>query len=123
VVLRPFLEPGDTATIELARDLLLIGIVLQFCDAAQNIGTGLLRGLNETNAGFRLSLVGYWLVGMPTALLLAFPLGLGAAGVWWGLTAGLAATAVLMLRRYFALLDTKARAHPHLLPESLASPG
>ncbi|TQM30578.1 MATE family efflux transporter [Nocardia bhagyanarayanae] len=122
-VLRPFLEPGDTATIEIARTLLLIGIVLQFFDAAQNIGTGLLRGLKETNAGFRLSLIGYWMVGLPTALLLAYPLHLGAAGVWWGLTAGLATTAVLMVRRYFGLLDDMAHAYPRRLPETLSSPG
>ncbi|MGW6331915.1 MATE family efflux transporter [Nocardia rhamnosiphila] len=105
LVLRPFLDPTDSATVELARSLLLIGIVLQFFDAAQNIGTGLLRGLQATNAGFRLSVVGYWIVGLPTALLLAYPAGLGAAGVWWGLTAGLAATAALMVRKYFGLLD------------------
>ncbi|WP_157106207.1 MATE family efflux transporter [Nocardia sienata] len=105
LVLRPFLDPADSATVELARSLLLIGIVLQFFDAAQNIGTGLLRGLQATNAGFRLSVVGYWIVGLPTALLLAYPAGLGAAGVWWGLTTGLAATAALMLRKYFSLLD------------------
>ncbi|MFE3444391.1 MATE family efflux transporter [Nocardia sp. NPDC059180] len=122
LVLRPFLDPADTATMEVARTLLLIGIVLQFFDAAQNIGTGLLRGLKATNAGFRLSLIGYWLVGLPTALLLAFPAGLGAAGVWWGLTAGLAATAVLMLRRYFTLLDTAAREHPGMLPQALGTP-
>lgn len=107
LVLRPFLDPTDSATVELARSLLLIGIVLQFFDAAQNIGTGLLRGLQATNAGFRLSVVGYWIVGLPTALLLAYPAGLGAAGVWWGLTAGLAATAALMLRKYFGLLHER----------------
>lgn len=123
LVLRPFLDPGDTATLEVAKTLLLIGIVLQFFDAAQNIGNGLLRGLKATNAGFRLSLVGYWLVGLPTALLLAFPAGLGAAGVWWGLTAGLAATAGLMLRRYFTLLDTAAREHTVVLPQALGTPG
>ncbi|WP_054816205.1 MATE family efflux transporter [Nocardia arizonensis] len=123
MVLRPFLEPGDTATIEIAHTLLLIGIVLQFFDAAQNIGTGLLRGLKATKAGLRLSLVGYWVVGLPAALLLAFPLGLGAAGVWWGLTAGLATTAVLMVRRYFALLDRRERQLPGLLPESVTTPG
>lgn len=105
LVLRPFLDLADTETVEAARTLLLIGIVLQFFDGAQNIGTGLLRGLQATGAGFRLSLVGYWVVGLPTAILLAFPAGLGAAGVWWGLTAGLAATAGLMLRKYFSLLD------------------
>lgn len=109
LVLAPFLDTGDAQAVELAHTLLLIGILLQFADAAQNIGTGLLRGLKETSVGFRLSLVGYWGVGVPAALLLAFPLGLGAAGVWWGLTAGLAATAGLMLHRYLALLDERAR--------------
>ncbi|MBC7301791.1 MAG: MATE family efflux transporter [Nocardia sp.] len=105
LVLAPFLDASDTDTVAIAHTLLLIGIVMQFFDAAQNIGTGLLRGLKETSAGFRLSLVGYWGVGLPSALLFAFPLHLGAAGVWWGLTAGLATTAALMLRKYFALLD------------------
>ncbi|MGX7695047.1 hypothetical protein [Gordonia polyisoprenivorans] len=67
-------------------------------DAA--IGVGLLRGLGDTVSGFRLSLIGYWVVGVPTALILAFPLGLNAAGVWWGLTCGLATTAALMLMRF-----------------------
>lgn len=118
LVLAPFLDAGDTDTVAIAHTLLLIGIVLQFFDAAQNIGTGLLRGLKETSAGFRLSLVGYWGVGLPAALLLAIPLHLGAAGVWWGLTAGLATTAALMLRKYFALLDQASTVRPPRVPVS-----
>ncbi|MFI1911947.1 MATE family efflux transporter [Nocardia sp. NPDC020380] len=118
-VLRPFLVDSDSATVDLAHGLLLIAIVLQFFDAAQNVGVGLLRGLKDTKAGFRLSLVGYWGVGLPTALLLAFPARLGAAGVWWGLTAGLATTAVLMLRRYFTLLHAREQEHPRVLAGSL----
>lgn len=118
-VLRPFLADSDAATIALAHTLLLIAIVLQFFDAAQNIGVGLLRGLKDTKAGFRLSLVGYWIVGLPTALLLAFPANLGAAGVWWGLTAGLATTAALMLRRFFTLLHVREQEHPRVLAGSL----
>ncbi|MFD3594620.1 MATE family efflux transporter [Nocardia sp. NPDC058640] len=121
IVLAPFLDPTDTDTVAIAHTLLLIGIVLQFFDAAQNIGTGLLRGLKETSAGFRLSLVGYWGVGLPAALLLAFPLHLGAAGVWWGLTAGLATTAALMLRKYFALLDQAGVASPRRVPVTQTS--
>ncbi|MEV0852914.1 MATE family efflux transporter [Nocardia fluminea] len=116
IVLAPFLDTTDTGTVAIAHTLLLVGIVLQFFDAAQNIGTGLLRGLKETSAGFRLSLVGYWGVGLPSALLLAFPLHLDAAGVWWGLTAGLATTAVLMLRKYFALLDQAGAVAPRRVP-------
>ncbi|MBF6330708.1 MATE family efflux transporter [Nocardia transvalensis] len=112
------LSGSDGDTLHVAHTLLLIAIVLQFFDAAQNIGNGLLRGLKDTQAGFRLSLVGYWIVGLPTALLLAFPVGLGAAGVWWGLTAGLAATAGLMLRRYFTLLGVREQAEPRLLAGS-----
>ncbi|MGV9414551.1 MATE family efflux transporter [Nocardia sp. NPDC003693] len=119
LVLLPFLDDSDTATVALAHGLLLIAIVLQLFDAAQNVAVGLLRGLKDTKAGFRLSLVGYWGVGLPTALLLAFPAGLGAAGVWWGLTAGLATTAVLMLRRYFALLQTREQQTPRVLAGSL----
>ncbi|MFJ9365114.1 MATE family efflux transporter [Nocardia sp. NPDC101769] len=118
-VLRPFLADSDSATVTLAHTLLLIAIVLQFSDAAQNIGVGLLRGLKDTRAGFRLSLVGYWGVGLPTALLLAFPAHLGAAGVWWGLAAGLATTAALMLRRFFALLHAQEQANPRVLAGSL----
>ncbi|MFI6868406.1 MATE family efflux transporter [Nocardia sp. NPDC050406] len=118
-VLKPFLEDANGDTVALAHTLLIIAIVLQFFDAAQNIGVGLLRGLKDTKAGFRLSLIGYWAVGLPTALLLAYPLHLGAAGVWWGLTAGLAVTAVLMLRRYFALLDAREQEHPRVLAGSL----
>ena len=123
LVLRPFLTGNDHETIALAHTLLLIAIGLQFVDAAQNIGTGLLRGVKDTRAGFRLSLVGYWIVGLPTALLLAFPAGLGAAGIWWGLTAGLAATALLMLRRYFSLLTVHARTDPPVLAGSLPGSG
>ncbi|MFE3255246.1 MATE family efflux transporter [Nocardia sp. NPDC059229] len=118
-VLRPFLADSDSATVTLAHTLLLIAIVLQFFDAAQNIGVGLLRGLKDTKAGFRLSLVGYWGVGLPTAMLLAFPVHLGAAGMWWGLTAGLATTAALMLRRFFTLLHAQEQANPRVLAGSL----
>ncbi|AZG46251.1 MATE family efflux transporter [Gordonia insulae] len=100
VVLAPFTVDASSDTIALCRSLLLIGIVMQFVDAAQNVGVGLLRGLGDTVSAFRLSVVGYWLVGLPTALVLAFPVGLDAAGVWWGLTCGLGVTAALMLMRF-----------------------
>lgn len=101
VVLAVFLRgDDDAATASLAASLLVIGIVMQFADSAQNIGVGLLRGLGDTASGFRLSVVGYWLVGLPAALILAFWADLGAAGVWWGLTIGLTTTALLMLNRF-----------------------
>ena len=87
LVLAPFLDSGDDRAFEIATQLLLVAAVLQFFDCTQNIGVGLLRGLDDTKGGFRVTLVGYWLVGLPAAALLC-------------LTTGLATTSVLPLRRY-----------------------
>ncbi|MFE4454808.1 MATE family efflux transporter [Streptomyces sp. NPDC056796] len=107
-VLAPFLEsgPGDARVI--ATQLLVVTAFLQFFDCAQNIGVGLLRGLDDTKSGFRITLVGYWLVGLPASWLLAYPLALDTLGIWLGLLAGLATTAVLLLRRYSASLSALA---------------
>ncbi|MEV0611684.1 MATE family efflux transporter [Nonomuraea sp. NPDC050404] len=100
LVLRPFLQPGDTTAMEIATGLLFVAAVMQFADCAQNIGVGLLRGVDDTKGGFRVTLVGYWLIGLPAAWLLAVPVGLDTLGTWLGLFTGLAATAALLLARF-----------------------
>ncbi|GGX05950.1 MATE family efflux transporter [Streptomyces lomondensis] len=115
LVLRPFIDPsaaeGHTAT-DIATGLLLVAAVLQFFDCAQNIGVGLLRGLDDTKSGFRITLVGYWLIGLPAAWLLGHLAGLETLGVWLGLLTGLAATALLLLRRYGRALSLRAADRP-----------
>ncbi|MFI9235139.1 MATE family efflux transporter [Streptomyces sp. NPDC053079] len=111
LVLRPFFDAGssgDGRAVDIATRLLLVIAVLQFFDCAQNIGVGLLRGLDDTRSGFRITLVGYWAVGLPAAGLLGYGAGLDTLGIWLGLLTGLATTAILLLRRYGAGL----RAHP-----------
>lgn len=100
LVLRPFLHPADSSTTMLAKLFLLFAIVQQIVDFTQNIAVGLLRGIENTAAGLRATAVGYWLVGLPAMLLLAFPAHLRGPGVWIGLSAGFATTAVLLLRRF-----------------------
>ncbi|MBG0851842.1 MATE family efflux transporter [Streptomyces spinoverrucosus] len=100
LVLAPFFDTADTTTTDIATNLLLVAAVLQFFDCAQNIGVGLLRGLDDTKGGFRVTLVGYWLVGLPAAALFGFALGLDTLGIWLGLLTGLATTAALLLRRF-----------------------
>jgi multidrug resistance protein, MATE family len=58
-----------------------------------------------------MTLIGYWLVGLPVGWLLGAAAGAAAVGVWLGLLIGLATTAVLLLRRY-------ARALAALTPTS-----
>jgi multidrug resistance protein, MATE family len=115
LVLRAYFDPGsasDQQGLEIATGLLAVVAVLQFFDCAQNIGVGLLRGLDDTRSGFRITLIGYWLVGLPAAWLLAYPLGGETRGLWLGLLIGLATTAVLLLRRYGLALTAKAATTP-----------
>ncbi|MEV0642027.1 MATE family efflux transporter [Streptomyces sp. NPDC050619] len=115
LVLRPFLDPssadGHSAT-DIATNLLLVAAVLQFFDCTQNIGVGLLRGLDDTKSGFRITLVGYWLIGLPAAWLFGHLAGLETVGVWLGLLTGLAATAMLLLRRYHHALTLRGAGQP-----------
>ncbi|MFF7498271.1 MATE family efflux transporter [Streptomyces lavendulae] len=113
LVLRPYFDPGapaDQQGLEIATGLLVIVAVLQFFDCAQNIGVGLLRGLDDTKSGFRITLIGYWAVGLPASWLLAYPLGGETRGLWLGLLIGLATTALLLLRRYGRALNRIAPA-------------
>jgi len=57
------------------------------------------RGAADTTFPAAMALVGYWLLALPTGWWLAFRAGLGARGLWWGFTVGLAAVALLLLLR------------------------
>lgn len=112
VVLRPFLDPADSITLGIATSLLMIAALMQFFDCAQNIGVGLLRGVDDTKSGFRLTVIGYWLIGLPAAFLLGLTAGTGPLGVWLGLMCGLAVTAALLLRRLASTLARVSRRLP-----------
>ncbi|MEU2394672.1 MATE family efflux transporter [Streptomyces sp. NPDC007369] len=107
LVLAPFLDSGAGSgeALTIATQLLIVTAFLQFFDCAQNIGVGLLRGLDDTKSGFRITVIGYWAVGLPASWLLAYALDLDTLGIWLGLLTGLATTAVLLLRRYSASLS------------------
>ena len=45
------------------------------------------------------ALIGFWVLGLPAGWALAFPLGYGPRGLWWGLSIGLVMVALLLFRR------------------------
>lgn len=90
-------QQSNDTTLTLAASGLLVAIVLQVFDASQNIGNGILRGTGDTAGPFRISLIGYWLVGLPCAYGLGVVAGYGIYGIWVGQTIGLAATAALLV--------------------------
>ncbi|KVS66241.1 MATE family efflux transporter [Burkholderia cepacia] len=111
-VLAPFLDHGvaaNTDVLRLATGLLTIAALLQIFDCSQNIGVGILRGLGDVKSSFRISIVGYWMIGLPVAWAAGVTLGYGIYGIWVGLAIGLAATATMLLRKFEDRLGTLAK--------------
>lgn len=89
----------DAATFALAATLIPVAAVFQVFDGTQVISASILRGAGDTRVPAILHGLSFWAVGIPLGALIAFTFDQGAVGLWWGLTAGLAAAAVLQLQR------------------------
>ena len=99
----------DAAVVALAASLIPIAGVFQVFDGVQCVATGVLRGAGESRPAAVANLVGYWIVGLPFGWWLTHRAGLGPQGIWWGLTLGLAAVAVLLTWRTTRVLRGEVR--------------
>jgi MATE family multidrug resistance protein len=86
-----------------ALPLIRVAALFQLFDGVQVTAAGALRGAGDTRSTFYANVVGHFIVGLPLAVLLAFPRGLGATGLWWGLSAGLTTVALLLGARFHRL--------------------
>jgi len=89
----------------LAASLIPIAGVFQVFDGLQIVSAGVLRGLGDTRGPMLINLLGFWLIGTPVSLLLAFRLGLGPQGLWWGFVVGLAVISFMLLFRIASKLS------------------
>ncbi len=107
----PVNASANAVVVGFARRFLAIAAIFQVFDGTQVTASGALRGLKDTRAPMLLTLVAYWLVAVPVGVALAFPARVGPAGLWFGLVAGLAVAAVLLLTRFALLVRGRRRAH------------
>jgi MATE family multidrug resistance protein len=98
------------AAIDLTATLLLVGATFFVADGIQTVVAGALRGMNDTRVPLLFAAISYWLIGFPAAYGLAFRTGLGAVGVWIGLSCGTAVYAVLLIQRFRLLAARLASA-------------
>ncbi len=91
----------DPATAKAAAPLLRIAAVFQIFDGVQAVASGALRGAGDTRLPFIANAVAYWAIGLPVALVLKERYGV--AGLWWGLSAGLAVVSALLTWRFAKL--------------------
>jgi MATE family multidrug resistance protein len=108
-------DAPDPQTVALAASLLVLGASFFIADGVQTVAAGSLRGLNDTRVPLIFAAVSFWLIGFVLCWIFGFTLGLGAYGIWLGLSIGIAVYAVLLVWRFQGLT---AR---HYLPEMLRS--
>ncbi|MGY8662392.1 MATE family efflux transporter [Bradyrhizobium sp. UFLA05-109] len=94
---------GAGATTELAANLLLIGASFFISDAAQHIAAGGLRGLKDTRIPLLFACIANWAIGFTLSYVLGLKIGLGAIGIWIGLSVGTTVYAGFLVLRFLLL--------------------
>lgn len=101
----PWIFTTDAVVIGIAAQLLLIAGLFQLFDGTQVVGLGILRGLGDVKIPTVITFVAYWVIGLPAGYLMSAQFGMGILGIWFGLTAGLLTSSVLLYIRYRKLVQ------------------
>ena len=96
----PMLFTKDAEVIAIASQLLIFAGLYQYSDGLQAVGAAMLRGITDVKVPMVIAFVSYIVVGTTVGLVCAFPLGMGASGIWVGFIAGLTLAAVLFHARF-----------------------
>lgn len=89
----------DYNVMMLTSHFLIYAIFFQISDALQAPIQGILRGYKDVNVTFAMSLVSYWILGLPIGFIFAKYTDMGAFGYWIGLISGLALGAIGLASR------------------------
>tara|TARA_B100000780_G_scaffold188716_1_gene132699 strand:+ start:647 stop:1933 length:1287 start_codon:yes stop_codon:yes gene_type:complete len=107
ILIGAFLELRDPLRPEILRIgtlLLVLASMFQFVDAAQVMALSLLRGLQDTRVPMLITVISYWLIGIPISYILGFIFDFRGTGIWLGLVVGLAIAALLLWSRFNLLI-------------------
>ena len=98
--LLPTFYISEKDVIDLSASLIVIVAVFQISDGTQAVGLGILRGLTDMKIPTLITMTAYWLMGLPSGYFMAFKLGMGIHGVWYGLLISLTLSAIFMMMRF-----------------------
>ncbi|MEB2777137.1 MATE family efflux transporter [Algoriphagus sp. D3-2-R+10] len=99
----PTLYIDNDEVVALSASLLIIAGMFQLSDGIQVAGLGVLRGLEDVKFPTVITLVAYWVIGLPLGYFLAFELEMAEKGIWYGLLIGLSLTAIVLFYRFHKL--------------------
>ena len=96
----PLLFTHDQEVIAIASQLVVLAGVLQLADGLQVVAASMLRGITDVKVPMVIALFSYTIVCISIGLFLAFPMGMGAVGIWIGFVVGLSVAAVCLHTRF-----------------------
>ena len=102
----------EVEIITLASKLLIIAAMFQLFDGIQVVAIGALRGLEDVKYPTIITLIGYWLIALPLAYLLAFVFKMETIGIWIALLTALAFVAVALFWRFNFLINKNLNSKP-----------
>lgn len=96
----PLLFNSDPEVVSVASSLIVIAAFFQLSDGMQVVGLGALRGVKDVKIPTLITLVAYWMIGLPMSYFLGFKMNMGVQGVWYGLLLGLTVAAASLFLRF-----------------------
>ena len=96
----PMLFTEDQEVMAIASQLIVLAGLFQYADGLQAVGAAMLRGITDVKVPMVIAFVSYILIGLSVGLLCAFPLNMGAAGIWVGFIFALAIAAICFHIRF-----------------------
>lgn len=108
-------DPNNHQVIKFATSFLAVAALFQIFDGLQVGASASLRGLKDTAAAMVLTMISYWGVGFASGAILCFVLDYRGSGLWFGMTLGLAAAAILLTLRFQSKIKRLGREPEHEL--------
>lgn len=107
---------NDPEVVALVASLVPLYALFQVSDGVQSMVAGTFRGMGRQHIVALLNFTGFWVIGLTLGVSLAFYVGgpgpdwvfgsgIGVAGLWWGLVAGLSTTCIAGVILLFGFTD------------------
>ncbi len=103
--LLPWIYIKNDNVILIASQLLIVAAFFQISDGIQVVGAGVLRGLSDVKIPTIITLIAYWVVGLPLGYVLGFTFNMGALGIWISLSLSLTGAAVALYYRFKNMIN------------------
>lgn len=96
----PTIYIDNAEVVMLAAQLLIVAALFQLSDGLQVVILGGLRGLQDVKIPSLICFIAYWIIGFPISWFLGKEENFGSVGIWFGLLAGLTASAIMLYFRF-----------------------